>query len=165
MERYDLQMFREIARKKQALSWEECAALLKGQTRGVLSLLGDAGYPYGVPMNYWYNEADGLIYFHSGLAGHKVDAMRQQDKASFCVFDQGSRPAGEWAWNVKSVIVFGRIRILENNDQTMEMIRQLSCKYTDDAAYIEEEIRKDGPHTLCFALVPEHITGKLVKEA
>ncbi len=158
-------MFREVARKKQSLSREECIRLLKEQLRGVLSVQGDDGYPYGLPMNHWYNEEDGQLYFHSGPAGHKVDALRRCDKASFCIYDQGFRREGEWSLNIQSVIVFGRIRILENNDHTMEMIRRLSYKYTDDTAYIEEEIRKDGPHTLCFVLEPEHITGKLVNEA
>ena len=100
-------MFREITRIKQKLSDEECAEVLRTEVRGVLSVLGDDGYPYGMPLNHYYNEEDGCLYFHSGKKGHKIDAMVREPKASFCVYDRGYRREGEWALNIRSVIVFG----------------------------------------------------------
>lgn len=158
-------MFREIARKKQRLSVEQIVGLLKAEKRGVLSVIGDEGYPYGMPINYWYNEENGKIYFHSGKAGHKVDALAANEKVSFCVYDQGYRNDGEWALNISSVIVFGRVRIVEDFEQAMDVCRRLSLKYTPDLTYIEEEIRKYGKATLCYELSPEHMTGKLVNES
>ena len=158
-------MFREMVRKKQALPEEAVKALLKNEKRGVLSVLGDDGYPYGMPMNYWYNEEDGKIYFHSGKTGHKVDAMKNCSKVSFCVYDAGFRKEGDWALNISSVIVFGKVEPVEDFEKAMEICRKLSLKYTPDMAYIEEEVRKFGKATLCYALTPEHITGKLVNES
>ncbi len=158
-------MFREIVRKKQALALDECKEILKAEPRGVLSLIGDCGYPYGVPINHYYCEENGHIYFHSGKSGHKIDAIRACDKASFCVYDGGYRNEGEWALNIKSVIVFGRIQIIEDFDEAMEICRKLSYKFTSDSDYIEKEIRVSGKNTLCFKLVPEHITGKRVNES
>ena len=158
-------MFREIARKKQALSRAESLELLKTELRGVLSLVGDEGYPYGLPIDHWYNEEDGCLYFHSGPKGHKIDAMKENPKASFCVYDQGYREEGDWALHIKSVIVFGHIEIVEDHAQALELTRALSFKYTDDAAYIQEEIDKYGAEVLVFKLVPEHITGKITREA
>lgn len=158
-------MFRELVRKKQQLSQEECVALLKTQPRGVLSLLGDDGYPYGLPIDHWYNEEDGCLYFHSGPTGHKVDAMKACPKASFCVYDQGFRAEGDWALQIKSVIVFGKIEIVEDHEKAIELTRALSFKYTSDAAYIQEEIDKYGHEVLVFKLVPEHMTGKITKES
>ena len=158
-------MFREMARKNKRISEAECIEILKNEPRGVLSVLGDDGYPYGVPLDHWYCEEDGRIYFHSGPTGHKVDAMRRCDKVSFCVCDQGYRAEGDWALNIRSVIVFGRVRMIEDFDRAMELCRKLSYKYTQDSAYIEEEIRKYGKGTLCFELIPEFMTGKLVHEA
>ena len=158
-------MFREMVRKKQQLTKEEAIELLKKEPRGVLSLLGDDGYPYGVPIDHWYNDADGWIYFHSGKQGHKVDAIRSCDKASFCIYDEGYRMPGDWALNIKSVIVFGQLEIIEDFDRAMAITRQLSLKYTDDIEYIDWEIRQSGKNTLVFRLVPEHITGKLVNES
>lgn len=158
-------MFREIARKKQALPRETCIELLKTEPRGVLSLIGDDGYPYGLPIDHWYNEEDGCLYFHSGPVGHKVDAMKRNPKASFCVYDQGFRKDGDWALNIQSVIVLGKIELVEDHAKAIELTRALSYKYTSDSAYIQEEIDKYGHEVLVFKLTPEHITGKITKES
>ena len=158
-------MFRELLRKKQKLSEDECIRLLKSELRGVLSVLGDDDYPYGMPINHYYCEEDGKIYFHSGKNGHRIDAVKHCDKASFCVYDGGFRRKGEWALNINSVIVFGRIELIEDQEKIYKIARLLSYKFTNDEEYIEREIQKSGPGTMMFALVPEHMTGKLVKES
>ena len=158
-------MFREMLRKKQQLTDAECIEILKVQLRGVLSVLGDDDYPYGMPINHYYCEADGKLYFHGGKKGHKIDAMKRHDKASFCVYDEGFRRGGEWALNIKSVIVFGRIEFVEDQEKTYRISEKLSRKFTDDDEYIQREIDHSGPGTLMFALVPEHITGKIVNES
>ena len=158
-------MFREMIRKKQQLSQEECICILKTELRGVLSVLGDDDYPYGMPLNHYYCEEDGKLYFHGGKKGHKIDAMKRHEKASFCVYDQGFRKDGEWALNIKSVIVFGRIEFVEEREIVYRISEKLSRKFTDDDAYIRHEIEHSGPATLLFALVPDHITGKIVNEA
>ena len=158
-------MFRPMLRKKQQLPEEECLELLRREPRGVLSVLGDEGYPYGVPINHYYCPEDGRLYFHSGKTGHKIDAIRQMDKASFCVYDSGFRREGEWALNIRSVIVFGRIEMVEDTARIYEIARRPSRKFTDDENYIEQEIARSGPGTLMFALNIEHMTGKLVNES
>lgn len=158
-------MFRPIARKKQQLTQDECIEVLTTQLRGVLSVLGDDGYPYGMPMNYWYDPESGSLFFHGGKQGHKIDAIEKCDKVSFCVYDQGYRREGEWALNIKSVILFGRIRPVTDYSKAMDATRKLSYKYTNDSHYIEHEIVVDGPHTLCLELIPEYMTGKLVNES
>ena len=157
-------MFRNIVRTKQALPEEECIAILKKELRGVLSVLGDNDYPYGMPLNHYYNEEDGRLYFHSGKSGHRIDAIRRHPKASFCVYDGGTRENGNWYLTFKSVIVFGRIEIVEDREKIYDIARKLSRKFTDDDEYIENEVKNSGPGTLMFALVPEHITGKRVTE-
>ena len=158
-------MFREMARKKQQLPREECEEILRREKRGVLSVLGDDGYPYGVPMDHYYCERDGKIYFHSGMSGHKVDALKRDGRASFCVWDEGSRRDGDWALTVRSVIVFGRVEFVEDRETVYAVCAELSRKFTNDESYIRSEIARSGPRTLLFALVPEHITGKTVREA
>ena len=158
-------MFRNMIRAKQQLAPEECMEILKTEKRGVLSVLGDEGYPYGMPLNHYYNEADGKLYFHSGKQGHKLDALRANGKASFCVLDEGRRDAGDWALRFRSVIVFGRVEFVEDRGTVYEISAKLSRKFTDDEAYIADELRRSGPATCMFALVPEHITGKRIREA
>ena len=158
-------MFREMLRKKQQLPMAECIRILKEEPRGVLSVLGDDDYPYGMPINHYFCEDDGKLYFHGGKKGHKIDALKRHDKVSFCVYDQGFRKDGEWALNIKSVIVFGKIEFMEDQETVYRIAEELSRKFTDDAAYIQKEIDGSGPGTLMFALTPELITGKIVKEA
>jgi nitroimidazol reductase NimA-like FMN-containing flavoprotein (pyridoxamine 5'-phosphate oxidase superfamily) len=157
--------FRAMVRAKQQLSEDECIEILKNELRGVLSVLGDNGYPYGMPINHYYCPEDGKIYFHGGKKGHKIDALRHCPKASFCVYDKGYSNFGEWALNIRSVIVFGKVEFIEDRETVYRISRELSHKFTNDEKYIEHEIEKSGPGTLMFALVPEHMTGKTVNES
>ena len=158
-------MFRNVARKKQALSSEQNKKILKTQKRGVLSVCGENGYPYGLPINFWYNEENGYIYFHSGKKGHKNDAISSDNKVSFCVYDEGYIKDGDWSLNISSVIVFGRMHIVEDSEKAVDIIRHLSLKFTSDIDYINSEIEKFAKDTVCYELQPEHITGKIVNES
>ena len=158
-------MFREITRKNRQLSNEECLEILKNEKRGVLSVIGDEGYPYGAPMNHWYNEEDGCIYFHCGKGGHRNDSLEKCDKVSFCVYDEGYREEGQWALKIKSVIVFGKMEIIDDAGTIIDITTKLSYKFTDDAEYIRREIEGNLHRTLLLRLKPEHICGKKVVEA
>ena len=156
-------MFRELTRYKQAITKDQCEEILKNELRGVLSVIGDDGYPYAFPMNHYYE--DGILYFHSGSTGHKIDAIKQCDKASFCVIDKGVKDHGSWAFEFKSVIVFGRISFIDDHDEAIEISRKLSRKFTSDEGYIDREITNFGKSVLCFKLTSEFISGKTVKES
>ncbi len=158
-------MFRELLRKNQQLSNEECIDILTNETRGVLSVIGDDEYPYGVPMNQFYNVCDGCIYFHCGKIGHKLDSIKKNNKASLCVYDKGYKANGDWAFNVKSVIVFGRVDIIEDIDTVIDITKKLCHKFTNDEEYIAEEINNYVRNTILLKLTPEHICGKSIKEA
>ncbi len=158
-------MFREMRRSKQQFSQEECTEILKQEVRGVLSVLGDDGYPYGIPMDHWYDEKNGKIYFHGAKEGHKIDAIKACDKVSYCVYDKGYRKDGEWALNIRSVVVFGSIRPVEHMEKVEEICRNLCLKFTDDQEYIEKELKNYTFRVLCLELTPEHMTGKLVNES
>lgn len=157
-------MFRDLVRKKQALSSEECIEILKREPRGVLAVQGDDGYPYAMPMDHWYCEEDGRLYFHGGKFGHKIDAIKACDKVSYCVMDSGTPVEGTWWLQFRSVIAFGRVEFVEDYDRAMEISREICYKFTHDETYISDEIRTSGPGTLVFSLAPEHITGKIVTE-
>lgn len=158
-------MFRELIRKNKKLTMEECVSLLSSEKRGVLSVNGDNGYPYGMPMNHFYNEADGKVYFHCGNIGHRLDSLKKDDKVSFCIYDSGYRKEGQWALNIKSVIVFGRMKIVDDLDRIVDITTKLSHKFTQDEEYIREEIKNHAHRTLLLELAPEHICGKLVEES
>ena len=157
-------MFREMRRMPQALTKEECIEILKEEKRGVLSVIGDNGYPYGLPINHYYNEEDGKIYFHSGKIGHRVDAMRACNKASYCVYKNVGADPGSWIQNYHSVHVFGTIELIEDIDEIEKICRDISHKFTDDEAYIDDEVKSALKATLCFAITIENMTGKKIHE-
>ena len=158
-------MFREMRRFKQQLDAKQCQEVLRTQKRGVLSLLGDGGYPYGIPLNHWYCEEDGRLYFHGAKAGHKIDALKRNNKVSYCVYDEGYVNPGEWAKHVKSVIVFGKIEFIEDEAKAKEICSNIVRKFTGDEEYLENELKLALSRVQCLVLVPEHMTGKLVKES
>ena len=109
-------MFREMRRNGQELPLEECTAILNRGTSGVLALSGDDNYPYAVPVSYAY---DGYkLYFHCAKSGHKIDAIRRNAKASFCVIDQDLVVPEEYTSYFRSIIAFGTIRILEDSQES-----------------------------------------------
>ena len=151
--------FREMRRKRQQLSEEESIGILQNATSGTLALLGDGSYPYAVPISYVYD--DGKLYFHSAMSGHKVDAIRSCGKASFCVIDQDNVKPGEYTTYFRSVIAFGRIRIVEDEKEKLTIARILGNRYNPNQ---EEALQKELEHGLSRMLAIrfdiEHLTGK-----
>lgn len=157
-------MFRELTRKNKAATHEECIRLLETENRGVLSVLGDDGYPYGMPMNHWYDADTGCIWFHCGHGGHREDAISRCDKVSYCVHDEGWTEPGDWVKHVTSVIVFGRLEFVENMDEIIRVTTALSLKFIQDEEHIRREIAAAAHKTVLLKLTPDHICGKHVKE-
>ena len=156
-------MFRELTRRKQKLSEIECREILKQEVRGVLAVNGDGGYPYTLPINFYFDEANDRIYFHSGKVGHKLDAIAGSDKVSFCVYDKGYHKDGHWSLNIRSVIIFGRIHIVD--EWSDELMVDFCKRFTDDTEYIYSELETFKSNTVVLCLEIEHMTGKLVNEA
>lgn len=157
-------MFRRMRRFKQELDRETCIQILKNEKRGVLAVHGDDGYPYTIPLDFYYDEENGRIYFHGAGEGHKIDAIRRDPKVCFCVYEKGVPDEEGWFLYVRSVIVFGRMRILEDREEILTRARRLGLKYYPDAQSVEHEIEKDGHRVNCLELTPEHMTGKRVHE-
>ena len=160
-------MFRNMRRFKQQISDEQCIQILKEQPRGVLSMLGDDDYPYGIPLDHWYCGENGKLYFHCARTGHKLDAVKKHDKVGYCVYDQGFRKEGDWALNINSVVIFGRMRIVDDTegDLRRKIATGLCRKFTDDEAFLQRELTHALPRAAFLELTPEHMTGKLVNES
>ena len=154
--------FRQMRRFKQQLSRDECERILERCPRGVLSVLGDGGYPYGVPLDYLYE--DGKFYFHCATTGHKLDAIAACDKANFCVIDEGRKEEGDWWWHFNSVIAFGRIRRVEDADEIVSLLRKIGDKYFPADYDIEADIERNLRRVAILELSVEHLTGKHVRE-
>lgn len=156
-------MFREMRRKNQQLSVAESEAILNSCTSGVLAVSGDEGYPYAVPLSYVYS--DNKLYFHCARSGHKLDAVQNCSKASFCVIAKDDILPEKYTTLFKSVIVFGKIRILKTAEEMEAPIKILTRKYVEnDENGIQKEFDqfKNNMYMLCFEI--EHISGKQCRE-
>ncbi len=158
-------MFREMRRKNCVISKETAEKILREGDYGVLALSGDDGYPYAVPINY---AVDGnKIYFHSAKTGHKLDAIKNNDKVSFCVVDRHEVVAEEFTTYFSSAIAFGRIKIVEDNadPEKLRGLELLADKYSSTA---NPERREKELARLSAVVIPvmtiEHLTGKAARE-
>ena len=152
-------MFRVMRRNKQMLPPEETEAILRDGLSGVLAVSGDDGYPYAVPLSYAY--ADGKLYFHWATSGHKLDGIRQNDKASFCVIGQDEIVPEAFATNYKSAIAFGRARIVSDDETKRRGLELLARKYSPGYEREgEAEIEKDWQAVTVVEMLVEHLTGK-----
>lgn len=153
-------MFRPMRREKQSLSLKECELILESATSGVLALSGDNDYPYAVPLSYVYTS--GKIYFHCAKSGHKIDAISRNNKASFCVIAQDNVIPEKYTTYFKSIIVFGKIRILTNKNEKRSAIEKLAEKYSPHISSEDRKkaIDKDYPPLCMLELTIEHISGK-----
>ena len=151
--------FRSMRRKRQQLSEEKSIGILQKSTAGTLALFGDNGYPYAVPISYVY--ADGKLYFHSALSGHKIDAIRNSDKASFCVIDQDEVHPEKYTTYFRSVIAFGRIHIIEDEQEKLATARLLGDRYNpNQEEALQKEIEKGLSRMVMIRFDIEHLTGK-----
>lgn len=155
-------MWREMRRKKQQLTQQECEAVLAAGKHGILAVLGDEGYPYTVPLDYTY--ADRHFYFHGAVAGHKHDAIEACDKCSFCVLGEPQQQEGQWWLTWESVVSFGRIHRIIDPDRKRAELWTLGLKYFPSMEGEREHIEKRLAHLEVWELEVEHMTGKLVTE-
>lgn len=157
-------MFKELRRIKQKLDIEESKEILSNTLRGVLSLNGLDGYPYGIPLNHYYSKEDNRLYFHSGKIGYKIDCINNDNKCSYCVLNDGDKSDNHWSLIFKSVIVFGKIKFVNDIKEIERISRLLSYKFTSNDKEIDKEIELSLNNTKLFYIDIEYIIGKLVNE-
>lgn len=151
-------MFRPMRRARQQLPEAECIDILRRQVTGVLALAGDEGWPYAVPVNYVYH--DGKIFFHGAKSGHKLDAIRRCERVSLCVIDKDETVSEELTTYFRSVILFGRARVLEDEEELREAALRFGLRFHSDEDKVRREIDREWPALCCVEIVIEHMTGK-----
>ena len=156
-------MFREMRRAKCALNNETAEKILREGVFGVLALSGDNGYNYAVPLNYAVE--NNKIFFHSALTGHKIDAVKNNDKVSFCVVGRHDVVAEEFTSYFTSVIVFGKIKIVEDTAEKIHALELLADKYSHNVNknLREKEISRFNAVKILILEI-EHLSGKAARE-
>ena len=127
-------------------------------------MTGDDGYPYGIPINYLYDEANEKIIFHGAKAGHKVDALKKNDKICFTVFGNERIKEEAWAPFLQSAVVFGRCHLVESQEDTIALVKKFAAKYYPNMDMVNEEAAQFGRAVQMFEIQIEHLSGKEVQE-
>ena len=153
-------MFQTMRRKRQELSREDTAAILERRTSGVLALAEEGGFPYAVPLSYVYT--GDKLYFHCAKSGHKLELIRQNLKASFCVVDQDQIVPEEYTTYFRSAIVFGRMQVVEDEGEKRAAIEKLALKYAPDSTVEDRKqvIQKEWEPLCMLEMELDHVTGK-----
>lgn len=158
-------MFKSIRKKINEIDHSSAEALLQSNRRGILAMNGDNGYPYAIPINYFYDSVEQKIFFHGAKDGHKVEALKASDKVCFTVYGNERIDEFEsWAPYVQSVVVFGRCRLLETGLESINRLKEFAMKYYPDEALADEEIARSGRAAQMFEITVEHMSGKQVQE-
>ena len=157
--------FRKMRRFKQQITQEECIEVLKSAPRGILALHGENGYPYAIPLNQYYDEEDGKLYFHGAKQGLKLDLMERDDKVCFTAMDEGFVREGEWALNIRSVVCLGRLAVVSDHAHALEQTRKLALKLYPTAEEAEAELVKGANRVKVLVMTIDRMTGKLVNES
>lgn len=152
--------FRKMRRARQALNEADTRAILKEGITAVLALAGEDGYPYALPVNYVFDGS--AVYFHSAKSGHKLDAIARCNKASLCVIARDDVLPEKFTTLYKSVIAFGRICVVEEEEETRRAARLLAEKYCPlaSAEAIKAETEKYLSALAVLRFDIEHLTGK-----
>lgn len=154
-------MFRKIRKIKNEIDKDAIDSLLHSCRRGVLSMNGDDGYPYSIPINYYYDEANQKIYFHGAKSGYKVDCLNRCDKVCFTVFGNESIKELPWAPYVQSVVVFGRCHLIDTDN---EILKTFAMKYYPSSDLADMEIKEGSKFVQMYEISIEHKSGKQVQE-
>ena len=152
--------FREMRRNDRQMTEEQAIEILKEQKWGVLAVCGDSGYPYGVPMNYGY--VDEKIYMHSTSAeSHKVDAIRRNEKVCLTIVEKEELDVVEYTTHYRSVIVFGKARILDNEAEKVAAMGKMMRGLVP--AHVGNVMEHCGSVPSDFTMIEitlEHISGE-----
>lgn len=158
-------MFKSMRRKNNEISLEKVKQLLHHERRGILAVNGDDGYPYALPINYYYDEMNNKIYFHGAKQGYKVDALKENDKVCFTVYgNEVIKKEEAWAPFMQSAIIFGRCHLLEYSAQTIDKLKQVAMKYYPDEKMVDDEIKATGKAVQVYEITIEHLSGKQIQE-
>lgn len=138
-----------IRRSKRALPEEKARAILEKGEYGVLSLQGEEGEPYGIPLSYVV--FDDFIYFHCALEGRKIYCMECNPRVSFCVVgcvEPKHRPL-YFTTLYESAIVTGTAQPVEDVEEKTQALVCLCKKYFPDLIpQVEEEARQSARQSM-----------------
>ena len=155
-------MFRKLRKKE--ISLDAINNLLNNSKRAVLALNGDDGYPYAIPINYYYDENNQKIYFHGSSLGHKGDSLKRSDKVCLTIYGSDTYKDESWAPYVESVVIFGRCHMIETTPASLAIFKKLVMKFFPSKEMATEVIKKAQNNIQLYEIDIEHLSGKVIQE-
>jgi uncharacterized protein len=147
-----------MRRKDRMVSDEQALEILEKGTYGVLSMSSPMGEPYGVPMNYVLKGRD--IYFHCASSGYKLEMLKVNNRASFCVVGKAETIPDKFSTRYESVIASGNAAPA-GGDEKREALLLFVIKYSPEFIREGKEyIDRDEGITSVIKLATDDITGK-----
>jgi len=147
-----------MRRQDKALSPQMAETLLESGEYGILSTVGQDGYPYGVPISYAY--VDGAIYIHSATEGRKVTNLHSNAKVSFCVIGFSQVQPHDFTVSFATAIASGRAHRVDG-EKKRKALEAIAAKYTDRSPKdIDDFIASEGEKTAVFRIDVESLTAK-----
>ena len=157
-------MFPEMRRAKQQLTDQQADAILAdpANTHGVLAVNGTDGFPYCMGVSFAW--AQGKVWLHHAKAGHRFECLSSDERVCFTVIDADDIDQEGYTSDYASVIVFGRMRCVDSDEQRYFGLKAIMDKYAPD---MTEEFRHghaaDCTRADVWVIEPERITGKAGK--
>ena len=152
-------MFREIRLTDRIVNDEKAVEIIANGSYGVLSTIGEDGYPYGVPLNYIH--FDSCICFHCAQQGHKLDNIDFNNKVSFCVVTKSDVLSNEFDTDYESAIAFGTATVVTDDSEKKDILLSVLNKYSAD--YLKagnNYMKKYWDETKVIKIKIEHLSGK-----
>ena len=152
----------EVRRKERAMkSSREMELLLERMPVGRLAVITENG-PYIVAVNYLFFE--GSIYFHSGLAGRKMEALRADPRVCFMVDEIGPQVLWEQGCGIsqiyKSVVCFGKAEFVEGQVEKRGILEKMVRKYVPSSYPLFPMKDQNIAKTAVVKIVVESMSGK-----
>ncbi len=118
-----------VRRQDRLLDEESAISLLKSGEYGVLSMQGETGGGYGIPINFVW-DGKSSIYFHCAREGRKLKIIGLCDKVSFCVVGITNVVSEKFSTEYESIVLSGNVSIVSDNEERMEALMLLVKKYS-----------------------------------
>lgn len=125
------------------------------------------GQPYVTPTNFWFDEQNERIIFHSNIAGRLRSNLEAAPRVAFECIEHGrflpANTALEFGVQYRSAMVFGMVEILNDSEEQRRVLYALIGKYFPRMAPGKEYRPindKELARTTVYALNIESWTGK-----
>jgi uncharacterized protein len=156
-------MLQKMRRTDREISDPKEILLIMKQAQVCRIAISDNNLPYIVPLNFGIQPGNPMVlYFHCAPQGRKLDIIRRNNRACFEVEINTKiitgKEACDWSMQYRSVIGFGRLEIVQSDEEKIHGLNVLMEHYAGDGPF--EYDPKLLARMVVLKLIVEEISGK-----